>query len=585
MRKRLSSILLVFLFVFTAVTGFQSTGANAAETGIKVDVVVLTNEKVLVQGQSEKLTVVDAIEDVLAQNGITPSKPKGYIEEVVGLIGGKTLSPNSGWMYEVNRGGTYADSPWDAGFTFKPGDRVVFYFGDYMVTQKADKIVYSTTLPNTKLAISIENKFTGPISGIKAKVYKSDDKNNVYFDNVLADNKVNIEAGLPEGTYTLELSDYKSGNFPKVIADSFNFVVSPVVTNNTSSDPYERDNSLVKKDIEAELTSTLSYISRNQAEEPWSILSVSKLGIKSDTAYLKAVAAQIKKDKGLKELSNTELEKLIILSTASGFTANDFVGHNLVEELYSRDLGKFLINDAIYGLIAMDYANVSDKHNITREKLVNYILNKKISYEQDGQKITGWSLGSKIDVDITGLAINALSAQYDTNSQVKESVNAAVESLSKLQNSSGYVKDSFGYSSESLSVVILGLTSVGINPEGGLFQKSKGDLVSALLSFKGTEGQYKHNLDGSNNLIATEQVLRALIALKEYKASGKYNYFKNDVDSSKLSKFTISDKELLELGILPQTGSAFDTNVLFGFGVLLIIGGVLLARNKRVTVK
>jgi LPXTG-motif cell wall-anchored protein len=585
MRKRLSSILLVFLFVFTAVTGLKSAGVNAAETSIKVDVVVLTNEKVLVQGQSEKLTVVDAIEDVLAQNGITPSKPKGYIEEVAGLIGGKTLSPNSGWMYEVNRGGTYVDSPWDAGFTFKPGDRVVFYFGDYMVTQKADKIVYSTTLPNTKLTISIENKFTGPINGIKAKVYKSDNNNNVYFDKVLTDNKVNIEAGLPEGTYTLELSDYKSGDFPKVIADSFNFVVSPVVSNNTSSDPYERDNSLVKKDIEAELASTLSYISRNQAEEPWSILSVSKLGIKSDTAYLKAAAAQIKKDKGLKELSNTELEKLIILSTASGFTAYDFVGYNLVEELYSRDLSKFLINDAIYGLIAMDYANVSDKHSITREKLVNYILNKKISYEQDGQKITGWSLGSKIDVDITGLAINALSAQYDTNSQVKEAVNAAVESLSKLQNSSGYVKDSFGYSSESLSVVILGLTSVGVNPEAGLFQKSKGDLVSALLSFKGTEGQYKHNLEGSNNLIATEQVLRALIALKEYKASGKYNYFKSDVDSSKLSKFTLSDKELLELGILPQTGSAVDTNVLFGFGILVIVGGVLLMRNKRVTVK
>jgi hypothetical protein len=87
------------------------------------------------------------------------------------------------------------------------------------------------------------------------------------------------------------------------------------------------------------------------------------------------------------------------------------------------------------------------------------------------------------------MVISALSTEYSNSSEVKTVVDSAVSSLSKIQNDSGYIGDDFGYSSETLDFVILGLASIGVDPEGAQFSKPKGDLVSALLSFRGTDGE------------------------------------------------------------------------------------------------
>jgi hypothetical protein len=118
---------------------------------------------------------------------------------------------------------------------------------------------------------------------------------------------------------------------------------------------------------------------------------------------------------------------------------------------------------------------------------------------------------------------------------VAAAVNSAVVSLSNKVNESGYVQGHYGISSETNAFVILGLLSAGVNPEGITvlsdgtavnFAKSKGDLVSAMLSFKAEKGMFKHTMDGGSNSIATEQCLRALIAINGYKESGEaYNYY------------------------------------------------------------
>jgi LPXTG-motif cell wall-anchored protein len=270
--------------------------------------------------------------------------------------------------------------------------------------------------------------------------------------------------------------------------------------------------------------------------------------------------------------------------TASGYTPYNFMGYDLVAELYNRDINSFLINDAVYGILTMNYSNLSDNYSITKQKLIDYILKNKLEYKQGNDEIVGWTLyGDKINADITGMVISALSTEYNRSSDVKAIVNSAVNSLSKLQNESGYIGDDFGHSSETLDFVILGLTSIGIDPEAAQFSKSKGDLVSALLSFKGTDGQFKHDLEGSDDYIATEEALRALISLKEYKGKGIYNYYSSAIDSTKLPQFTLSEKEMANLGILPQTGYFVDNSILIITGILILAAGVLVLGKKKLT--
>jgi len=106
----------------------------------------------------------------------------------------------------------------------------------------------------------------------------------------------------------------------------------------------------------------------------------------------------------------------------------------------------------------------------------------------------------------------------------------------------------YGASSETNSFVIIGLLSLGVNPEGITtlndnstvnFGKSKGDLVSALLSFKVAAGNYSHILEGESNSLSTEQCLRALISINEYKKSGKaYNYYDSKINAESLKLYT-----------------------------------------------
>jgi len=192
---------------------------------------------------------------------------------------------------------------------------------------------------------------------------------------------------------------------------------------------------------------------------------------------------------------------------------------------------------------------------------------------------------------MTGAAINALSEFYNTKPEVKAAIDAAVNTMSILQNESGYSVSQYGLASETTAFVILGLTSVGINPEGEKFTKGKGDLVSALLCFKAKDGGFKHLVeDGSSNYTSSEQSLRALIALRGYKTSGKYNFYSSNINSKELPVFVLGDttstdevKGINEVKAnkLPETGAFIDTNVLVILGTLFMAIGALYLRKIK----
>jgi LPXTG-motif cell wall-anchored protein len=587
MKKRLFSF---FMFVmFTVLQIGVITPTKAAED-FSVKVVVQSYDKVLAEGTSAKKDILEASKEVMDKTGVSYKEELSswggkYISEISG-IKAKKFSAGDGWLYAVNRAGEYVDT-FAPDFSLKNGDKIIFYYGAWGTL--ANKIEYSTTNPNVKTEIAIWNfdsysNSRTPISGVKAVVY--DSNNKVVFESNLKENKITFEQGLATGRYKLELSDFQLNADPKVVNDSFNFTIESAIEGNTENkppvnNPYDRDNTKLSKNVQEELKTLEAFIKEKGAGDPWAALSLSKLGEKTDSTFIKNSALEIKKNNGVQEFTNTDIEKLILVLASSGYTPYSFMGYDLASELYNRDMDSFLMNDAIYGLIAYNYANIDGNYKIKREQLVDYILSNKLNYSKDNISYSGWALaGDKINPDMTGLAISALAPYYSTNSKVKAVVDSAVESLSKLQTESGYIADSFGYFSESIDMVILGLTSVGVNPEGDKFLKSKGDLVSALLSFKGAEGQYKHSIDGNNDYISTEQALRAFIALKEFKEKGSYNYYSSNIDSTKLAKFELSEKELLDLGYLPQTGSRIDFITITVIGILLSIVGAVILKSK-----
>jgi hypothetical protein len=588
MKKRIVSLFLVVAMMFVQVL---STVSVKAEEQFSVEVVVVGTQGVLAQGTSTNKNAKQALVDVLGGANVTMEQytegtSKGMIKKIGSLANSEDWSKY--WYTAINRSNKYV--PVYLGIEqleLNNKDRFLVYFNDFS-TVTANKIIYSTNLPNEKLVINLNNvDYNGvvrPITGITLKVdgnlVKLTEKGEIIFEN-----------GLTEGKHTLSVSDYKTNDneVPGILADKFEFTLSASgnTAGGTAAELYERDNRAVVKNIDNEITKASSFV--GSTSEAWIALSLNKLGIKPNEDFIKRSAADIHKA-GIKEFTTTELEKLIIGLTASGYNPYRFEKQDLASELYSRNIEEFIVNDTIFALIAYNYANISGNYEITKDILVKDLLSKKLSYTVEFVDKTGWALSGKaVDPDITAMAISALAPYYNTNKDVKAAVDKAVLTLSAMQNESGYILNNNGtaieVTSETISSLILALTSIGVNPEGPQFSNEKGDLVSALLSFKAADGKFKHTLDGEADIIATEQALRALIALKEFKKNGTYNYYSSGIDSSKLPEFVLTEKELLDLGVLPQTGTALDFSMLVAAGIVFMITGTFMLKCKSLKSK
>jgi hypothetical protein len=588
MKKRIVSLFLVVAMMFVQVL---STVSVKAEEQFSVEVVVVGTQGVVAQGTSANKNAKQALVDVLGGANVTMEQytegtSKGMIKKIGSLANLEDWSKY--WYTAINRSNKYV--PVYLGIEqleLNNKDRFLVYFNDFS-TVTANKIIYSTNLPNEKLVINLNNvDYNGvvrPITGITSKVdgnlVKLTEKGEIIFEN-----------GLTEGKHTLSVSDYKinDNEVPGILADKFEFTLSASgnTAGGTTAELYERDNRAVVKNIGNEITKASSFV--GSTSEAWIALSLNKLGIKPNEDFIKRSAADIHKA-GIKEFTTTELEKLIIGLTASGYNPYRFEKQDLASELYSRNIEEFIVNDTIFALIAYNYANISGNYEITKDILVKDLLSKKLSYTVEFVDKTGWNLSGKaVDPDITAMAISALAPYYNTNKDVKAAVDKAVLTLSAMQNESGYILNNNGtaieVTSETISSLILALTSIGVNPEGPQFSNEKGDLVSALLSFKAADGKFKHTLDGEADIIATEQALRALIALKEFKKNGTYNYYSSGIDSSKLPEFVLTEKELLDLGVLPQTGTALDFSMLVAAGIVFMITGTFMLKCKSLKSK
>ncbi len=128
------------------------------------------------------------------------------------------------------------------------------------------------------------------------------------------------------------------------------------------------------------------------------------------------------------------------------------------------------------------------------------------------------------------MALQAFSKYQDK--EVEVAVERALDFLSGTQQKDGSFKSTWGdeASSESISQVIVALTSLNINPKTDKrFLKNGNDVLTALLAFYVDGGGFKHTLKVELDAMATDQRMYALVAYDCFSVGQMPLYDKIDV--------------------------------------------------------
>lgn len=217
--------------------------------------------------------------------------------------------------------------------------------------------------------------------------------------------------------------------------------------------------------------------------------------------------------------TDTTYDKAILALTANGVdatklypTANSSTALNAITLLNKADKSTSAWS-APYTLAAYNQADFAGTQNY-EQQLVEALLRAQ---KADGS----WDEWGTIDTTANVLAGLAF---YAGDSRVKTAIDKAVDYLATQLGESGIYSDAFsGPNANSTAMVIIGLTAVGVDPEkDARFSRNGLSVVEGLMSFalaNNTGFGFTDNI--SYNDAATEQSFRALIALTQFRATGK----------------------------------------------------------------
>ena len=257
---------------------------------------------------------------------------------------------------------------------------------------------------------------------------------------------------------------------------------------------------------------TLGTPTVNSIGGEWMVIGLARSGHPVPAGYYDNVVEYVKAkadaNERLHRAKVTDNARVILALTSIGKDVTNVGGHNLLKGLdnmaYVQTQG---INGPIFTLIALDSHNYPTSGDVTREKLIQAILDAQLPGG-------GWNLsGNDADPDMTAMAIQSLAPYYKTNETVKAAVDKALEALSALQRNDGGFGSWGTVNSESCDQVIVALTALGIDPTtDSRFIKNGNTVLDALAGFYVTGGGFRHTANGDLDGMATEQGYYALAA-------------------------------------------------------------------------
>lgn len=256
----------------------------------------------------------------------------------------------------------------------------------------------------------------------------------------------------------------------------------------------------------------------------WTAIVLSRGGYEGYADYPTYLDGAVKANFAQMYLS--DYARAALAAGASGGDARNVGGHDLIEAIAKTDFTQELYTDGVsYALLAadsMDYDFPADSRQAMIDALCkaqradggfNYLLsvNPDDIYSVDGS------------VDTTGPVLAAL-APYQADKEVAVVIEKALSFLKASQNPE---TAGFGFmgsdSAETISMAVIGLTALKIDPCGPDFVKNGKTMIDALLTFVNPDGGMK-TWDGNSNIITTYQALSALEAYARF-AKGEAAFY------------------------------------------------------------
>lgn len=295
----------------------------------------------------------------------------------------------------------------------------------------------------------------------------------------------------------------------------------------------------------SEITEKIAALSENisddyagETEDAWKIVDMAAAGyadkLTQKDEYIAATIDACASDKAsdFSYLVKAALSLTALDVDATDLTASDGTEFNLIEKISgfaAEDIGYSA--NAIYALSAYDCGDFAVDTGLTRDALIDAILESRAS-----NGLWGYSYGGQefIDYDTTASTLSAFAPYYlaedaqaagiseEHYTQIQDSVNTVIDALSEAQGENG----SLG-SSNTDAMAVIGLASVGINPNTNpKFIKSQ-SLMSALMGYALEDNSgFGFSDNSAYNALATEQAFRAMIAYQGiYDTNAAYNVY------------------------------------------------------------
>lgn len=261
----------------------------------------------------------------------------------------------------------------------------------------------------------------------------------------------------------------------------------------------------------------------------WMVLGLARSGFSVPESYYSSVLAYVEEnidENGRLHASRCSVNcRFIIALTAMGKDVTDVGGHDLLSGLNDLSyIQKVGISGILWTLIAFDCGNYAMPVGIDRETLVNALLALEISGG-------GWAnSGTVADPDVTAMVLQALAPYENQNEDVALAIDRGLEILSQTQDSTGNFPSQYGSSSESISQVIVALSTLGIDADQDpRFVKEGVSALDGLLGYFVDGGGFRHIATGKPDGLATEQGFYALTAYLRFYAGKTALYDMEDL--------------------------------------------------------
>lgn len=335
-----------------------------------------------------------------------------------------------------------------------------------------------------------------------------------------------------------------------------------------------------------DLKEAMSAVEKTSPEfgAEWYVIDTVKAGKVTDAykeSYYKSVVEKVKaaKDGKIDEKYATTNARVALALSALGYDATDVEGVDLIAPLGDMAyLSAGGVYGPIYALLAIDsksYDDPSDK--VTRETLVSEILKCQT---EDGSFEYSAGSGWGGDVDTTAMALQALAPYYNPKAKSVDSqaVNAAVDKALAYLANVQLMDGAFGYgdksNAESTAQVIIALVALGKDPAKELVTNGY-SVLAGLNSFSLGNGKFSHEDKTTENAMATEQAIRALVAYSTL-VNGQNSLYDFNVEDPTPESTPTPEVTPVERPV-PETG---DTSSL-AICLIAMMGAALVAAGAK----